>query len=73
MPIWEFNCNECGEKFEIYCYSLAILEASEKECTKCKSRNIKRKYSRYCIDCEGIVMANERVKRELWTKGAKIR
>ncbi|MCB9482335.1 MAG: zinc ribbon domain-containing protein [Desulfobacteraceae bacterium] len=40
MPIYEFECNDCGEIFE----SLVLQGREDEiiECSKCKSSNIKK-------------------------------
>jgi|YelNatPaOPRAMG01_1025707.scaffolds.fasta_scaffold00770_19 putative FmdB family regulatory protein len=43
MPIYEYECQDCGEDFEIFV--LSVSKADEVECPKCHSRNIKRKIS----------------------------
>ena len=43
MPIFEFICNKCGEKFEIL-----VLDLSEKiECPKCKSNEVAKQFSTF--------------------------
>jgi len=41
MPIFEYRCNDCGEEFE----ELVSVQAPEVICIKCKSRNVKKKFS----------------------------
>jgi len=43
MPIYEYQCLECGEEFEIF--TVSISKANEAECPQCHSRNVKRKIS----------------------------
>ena len=41
MPIFEYTCQDCGEEFE------AFVSGSNSDvyCTKCNSRNIKKRFS----------------------------
>jgi putative FmdB family regulatory protein len=43
MPIYEYECNECGEPFE----ELVLSISSEKEvrCPKCESKSVRKKIS----------------------------
>ena len=40
MPILEFTCKKCGEKFEL------LVPQKEKKCPKCGSKDLKREFSR---------------------------
>ncbi|MEW6456477.1 MAG: zinc ribbon domain-containing protein [Acidobacteriota bacterium] len=45
MPIYEFSCNECNEKFEVI-----ILKSDQIiECPKCKGKSLKKLYSPFGI------------------------
>ncbi len=43
MPIYEYQCNECGEEFETFV--LSPFRAEEVECPRCHSQNVRRKIS----------------------------
>ncbi len=43
MPIYEYQCTECGEEFETFV--LSFSKAEEVECPRCHSRNVRRKIS----------------------------
>ncbi len=43
MPIYEYQCQDCKEDFEVFVIS--VSKANEVECPKCHSRNVKRKIS----------------------------
>ena len=50
MPIYEFNCQECGETFE----ELVSLSADKAPpCPKCKNHKTKRLMSVTQISCGG--------------------
>jgi putative FmdB family regulatory protein len=41
MPIFEYRCNDCGMEFE----ELVSGQNPEIRCIKCKSKNVKKKFS----------------------------
>lgn len=40
MPIYEYRCNECGEKFEKLVRSLSSV--GEIQCPRCSSRHVNK-------------------------------
>ena len=44
MPVYEYKCKSCGEKFEVYRYSTET-EADKITCPRCGAENIERVYS----------------------------
>ena len=45
MPIYEYKCQECGQRFETL-----ILTPSEKvHCRKCDSRSVERQLSTFAL------------------------
>ncbi len=49
MPIYEFQCEDCGEVFEEF-----VFRKDEKiVCKKCKSENVKKLISKVAFKCEG--------------------
>lgn len=47
MPIFEFQCNKCGKKFEKLC------RGDEKvNCPKCKGKNVKKLFSTFATKTE---------------------
>ena len=49
MPIYEFQCEECGEVFE----ELVLRKDEEVECKKCKSKKVKKLVSKVAFKCDG--------------------
>lgn len=45
MPIYDYQCRECGEKFEAYCGLTAV--ESEIKCPKCGSNNPEKDRSKF--------------------------
>ncbi len=43
MPIYEYECQDCKEEFELLVFSSS--KADDVECPKCHSRNVRRKLS----------------------------
>jgi len=44
MPVYEFQCKDCNETFEVKC-SLEEYSKLKPSCPKCKSKNVERKIS----------------------------
>ncbi|MCX5900973.1 MAG: zinc ribbon domain-containing protein [Proteobacteria bacterium] len=44
MPIYEYECNKCGKKYELVLMS--ISQKAEPECPKCKCRDARKLVSR---------------------------
>jgi putative FmdB family regulatory protein len=42
MPLFEYECRECGERFEAL-----VVESRQAECPKCKSRNLQKLISTF--------------------------
>ncbi|HNY66898.1 MAG TPA: zinc ribbon domain-containing protein [Deltaproteobacteria bacterium] len=42
MPIYEYQCRDCGEEFE----KLVPMSAREPDCPRCGKGNVKKKISR---------------------------
>ena len=48
MPIYEYECRECGHRFE------AIVRAGESPgCPSCQSTNLERLISQFAVDAPG--------------------
>jgi putative FmdB family regulatory protein len=43
MPIYEYKCSGCGEDFE-----KIVFGNQEVNCPKCKSKDVKKKFSVFC-------------------------
>lgn len=46
MPIYEFKCDDCQEKFELLCQKGATGEGEK--CPSCSSDKIKKQLSLFC-------------------------
>ena len=47
MPIYEYRCNECGEKFELFVRSVANQTAPV--CPKCDSLEVQKNISLFGV------------------------
>jgi putative FmdB family regulatory protein len=47
MPIYEYRCNECGEKFDLFVRSMSEQGASV--CPKCGSQQVQKDISLFGV------------------------
>ena len=50
MPIYEYECEDCGKAFEVF---LGIKDQPVKECIHCKSTNIRKLVSNCSFQLKG--------------------
>lgn len=50
MPIFDFECNDCGNKFDLL---LTNKDKDKAQCTKCGSRNVKQLLSMFATTTSG--------------------
>jgi putative FmdB family regulatory protein len=48
MPVYEYRCEECGERFE-QTETLAEHKTGKPSCPKCKSKNVSRSFSTFQV------------------------
>jgi len=48
MPIYEFECRDCGHRFE-----QLIIHSTTAECPSCHGRSLERLISMFAVDSEG--------------------
>jgi putative FmdB family regulatory protein len=46
MPIYEFDCQDCGKPFETLVIGFSTAEV---HCPECKGKNIKKKISSFAV------------------------
>jgi putative FmdB family regulatory protein len=51
MPIYEYSCDECGEKFELFVRS--VSRQSDLTCPKCGSQNVHKAISLFGVGGAG--------------------
>ncbi len=54
MPIYEYECGECGHQFE----ALILPKTTSTACPECKSTKLERLISSFAVDSEGTRKAN---------------
>lgn len=54
MPIYEYQCAECGHEFEV----LILPKTTGTACPKCKSVRLERLVSSFAVDSENTRQAN---------------
>jgi len=64
MPIYDFECSDCGEHFEAL-----VLRNNTASCPKCQSQNLEQLISMFAVDSESTRQAHIAVARK---KNAKI-
>ncbi|MBN1665969.1 MAG: zinc ribbon domain-containing protein [Anaerolineales bacterium] len=47
MPIYEFDCHDCGDSFESLVISFSAIDRVT--CPACESKNIKKKLSTFAV------------------------
>ncbi|HFC97058.1 MAG TPA: zinc ribbon domain-containing protein [Thermosulfurimonas dismutans] len=51
MPIYEFRCDDCGERFEKLC--LSSRDEQETRCPRCGSPRVRREFSTFACSLGG--------------------
>jgi len=51
MPIYEFRCEDCGERFEKLCFSSA--DENKTRCPRCGSSRVRREFSTFACGIGG--------------------
>jgi len=69
MPLFEFHCHNCNKSFDFWHVSYKNLH--ETTCPDCKGKDVKRIYTPNRIDMNGVVLMNEKKKREFWSLDQK--
>lgn len=47
MPIYEFDCHNCGDQFEALVFSISKVQ--NVTCPQCESSNVKKKVSTFAV------------------------
>lgn len=58
MPIYEYQCRNCDEQFE-----LLVLKGTVVECPSCKSSDLEQLLSGFAVSSDGIRQANAKAAR----------
>jgi putative FmdB family regulatory protein len=60
MPLYEFECSDCGEEFE----ALVLWNSGPPSCPACKSTKLEQQISLFAVDSESVRKANIQSARE---------
>ena len=60
MPLYEFQCADCGEQFE----ALILWNSEPASCPACKSTHLEQQISMFAVDSESVRQANIKSARE---------
>jgi len=69
MPVYDYTCNNCGNKFEAFVHS---YKKPNPPCTVCKSDTKRKDIYNTLIDMDGYIMATPRKKADLESAGATL-
>ena len=64
MPIYEFDCESCGERFEELVGSHVGLEAADVVCPECGSKKVERRISTSYAPLQHQMTSNQRRRLE---------
>ena len=59
MPIYEYQCRQCAEQFE-----LLVLKSTVPACPSCQSGDLEQLLSGFAVSSDGIRAANARTSRQ---------
>ena len=69
MPIYEYQCHQCGNEFE-----LLILKGSpEPACPSCQSKEIEQMLSGFAVSSEGISEARIKAARKKYAASSRVK
>jgi len=66
VPLYEYECLDCGENFEAL-----VRNSNIPPCPGCQSRNLKQLISMFSVDSEGVRQSNLKAARQKNAKMAK--
>lgn len=64
MPIYDYECLDCGERFEAL-----VRNSNSPACPGCQGRNLKQLISMFAVDSDGVRQSNLKAARR---KNAKV-
>ncbi len=66
MPLYEFECLDCGQYFEAL-----VRDATPPACPECQGRNLEQLLSMFSVNSEATRQANLKVARRLNKKAQR--
>lgn len=68
MPIYEYECRQCGEQFE-----MLVLKTTVAACPACQSQDLEQLLSGFAVSSEGIRQANVKNARRQFATSSNYR
>jgi putative FmdB family regulatory protein len=65
MPIYEYECRQCGEQFE-----LLVLKTTVASCPACQSQELEQLVSGFAVSSEEKRMANVKAARQKYANSS---
>ena len=68
MPIYEYECGQCGERFE-----LLLLYNTVPRCSSCQSQDLKQLLSGFAVSSEASRQSNLKAARRAYASSRNVR
>jgi len=68
MPIYEYECGQCGERFE-----LLLLNNTVPRCSSCQSQDLKQLLSEFAVSSEASRQSNLKAARRAYALSRNVR
>ena len=68
MPIYEYECRQCGNQFE-----LLVIKTTVPACPSCESQDLEQLVSGFAVSSEEITKANVKAARRQYTTSGNYR
>lgn len=69
MPIYEYQCHQCGNEFEL----LILKTSPEPACPSCQSKDIEQLLSGFAVSSEGISQARLKAARKKYAASSRLK
>ncbi|MBZ5575519.1 MAG: hypothetical protein LAP40_03040 [Acidobacteriia bacterium] len=68
MPIYEYECRQCGHQFE-----LLVLKTTVAACPECRSQELEQLLSGFAVSSESITKARVKAARRAYSTSSNVR